>query len=513
MIPALALALCAAGAASAAPYPSVRSDARVELFAAVRLLAGDAGGSSGFFTRAGAYEDALAARTAPLARHPVVERWQELEKAGLGYVPAHQWLLTLGEPPGLAAGAPAPEAVSRAAGGAVGVEEFRLLLADFAAAAEFPKLYADTAALRAPLLDSVRKQAETLRVREDLERYAGMPAPEYDLIVSPFLEPALAVTAVSRAAGKLKLTSLSGPEEFDGKVVLRLGTRRGTLWAEALHEMLRGASEASAPALKASRALFAPVAGRCARDWNECVLREAAFAAAGRLLERAGEREAAAEVPVKYARVGMPHIALLMKSLEAYERGKPGLAAWYPELAKTLSMAAAKAPEPAPFSGGIGDALAEPGPCVLVLPEKPGEALRLAVAAFTRDRRLCGAAAGGDAHATVIAAGGLDENPWIRARWKDLNLPLSFGPEGLSVGPRPGEARGSVLRGDLSVATVARNPDNPSRPALIFTAPTGEGAARALARFSGRFDFEIFDGTAPVKSGLYEKSRVPWRPK
>lgn len=511
MIAAILLALSAVPAA-AAGYPLVRSDARVELLAAVRLLAGDAAAGSGFFRRAGAYENALASRLGPLGRHPVVERWQELEKAGLGYVPAYQWVLTLGEPPGLEARAGAPEALTRAAGGETGVEEFRLLLSDFAAAAEFMKRYAETEPLRAPLLDEVRRQAAVLRVREELERWAGLPAPEYELIVSPFAEPGVAVTSVSRAKGGATLTSLTGPEERGGKVMLRLSTLRGTLWAEALREMLRPAAAESAPALKRSRALFAPVAGRCAQDWDECALRQISFAAAGRLLARAGEGEAAAETPVKYARVGMPHLSLLMKELEAYERGRPGLAAYFPALAEALARAAAKAPEAAPFSGGIAEALAAAGPCALILPENPGTALSDAVGAFARAHRLCDGREGGP-NAVIIVAGGLDGNPWLRARWKELHLPLAFVPEGLSVGPRPGEERGRVLTGALSLVTVARNPDDPSRPALIFAAPDAEGAARALAGFSGRFDYEIFDGTTAVKSGLYEKSRLPWRPK
>ncbi len=505
MIAAALLVFCVLPAA-AAGYPAVRSDARVELLSAVRLLAGDAAAGSGFFRRAGAYENALASRLGPIARHPVVERWVELEKAGLGYVPAYQWALTLGEPPALAAHAPAPESLSRAAGGAAGAEEFRLLLADFAEAAEFARLYEETAPLRAPLLDDVRRQAAALRVRGDLERWAGLPAPEYELIVSQFAEPAVAVTAVSRAGGKPALTSLTGPEEFDGKVILRLSTRRGTLWAEALREMLRPAAAQSAPAVNASRALFAPVAGRCAENWNECALRQISFAAAGRLLARAGEREAADEVPVKYARVGMPHIAALMKSLEGYERGKPGLAAFYPTLAQALAAAASKAPAAAPFSGGLAEALASPGPCALILPEKVSPALEAALKSFAREHRVCDGRAGGD-NAVIVAVGSLEENAWLRARWKELSLPLSFVPGGLSIGPRPGEARGRILTGNLSVATVARDPDDASRPALVFT------SASALAGFSARFDYEIFDGTAAIKSGLYEKSRVPWRPK
>ncbi|MDE2509488.1 MAG: hypothetical protein KGL74_00065, partial [Elusimicrobia bacterium] len=127
MIPVWLLAASLAAAApSVEPFPVPRADPRVELLGMVRLLAHDDRAGAAFYGRTLPYEKEIDRRLEPLAAHPVVERWSEMERSGLNYVTAYQWMLTLGAPPELAPGPPAAGDILRAAGGVEGLEEFRL---------------------------------------------------------------------------------------------------------------------------------------------------------------------------------------------------------------------------------------------------------------------------------------------------------------------------------------------------------------------------------------------------
>lgn len=524
-----ALWLLAASLAAAAPapepFPAARADKRAELMGMVRLLAHDERAGAAFYGLDLPYAAELSRRLAPLATHPVVERWGELERTGLNYVAAYDWLLTLGEPPELAPGAPWTGEITKAAGGPEGLEEFRLMLADFARAADFDRVYAETAGLRDPLLAEYRVEASTAGLREGLERYWGGPVRlRYSLLVSPFVEPAMAVTVLTRDAdGWPRLTSLTGGHEILGRLEPMLPRRRGTLWAESVNEALKPASAANAARLKSSSGLLASTEGRCAPTWEECARREAAFAVAARLLERAGDKRSADEVPIKYARVGMPHIAALMDALKVFERDRarwPTLPDYYPRLLDVFDRLASAAPSAAPFAGGVADALADSAPCVLIEPSSPDPALAAALARFRRERRLCEEEVSGDAALSrsfpgrgLIAVGSAATNPWLRKRWDDLQLPAHLEGGRLRMNPRPGDAQGTVYEGAIGFVSSARNPDDASRPLVLFAAEDPALLPGLLKGFSDAADYEIRDGGSPVKTGMYEKSRLPWRTK
>jgi hypothetical protein len=524
-----AVLLLAASLAAAAPapetFPAPRADKRVELLGMVRLLAHDERAGAAFYGRDLPYEAELARRLEPLSSHPVVERWGELERTGLNYVAAYQWVLTLGEPPGLQSRGDWTGNITRAAGGAEGLEEFRLMLADFARAADFDRLYAETAPLRDPMIDDARAQAATGGIREEMERYWGGPVRlRYSLIVSPFLESALAVTELTQDAdGTPRLTSVTGAEDLDGRVAPRLSRRRGTLWAESINEALKPVSAVHAARLKASAGLLAATGVRCAANWEECSRREISFAVAGRLLESAGDKTSSDELPIKYGRVGMPHLGPLIAALKVYEKDRKRwktLPAYYPKLLDVFDGLAVAGPSTAPFAGGIAAALADPAPCVLIAPSSPSPAVAAALARFRRERRLCEEELTGEqalqaalAGKALIAVGGPQNNAWLKARWDALQLPAHLEGGGVRMNPRPDELTGTVYEGRIGFVSSARSPEDSARPVLIVASADPTLLPALLKDFSEASDYEIRDGGTLVKTGMYEKSRLPWRTK
>ncbi|MDE2512187.1 MAG: hypothetical protein KGL74_13765, partial [Elusimicrobia bacterium] len=478
-----------------------------------------------FYGRTLPYEKEIDRRLEPLASHPVVERWSEMERSGLNYVTAYQWMLTLGAPPELAPGPPAAGDILRAAGGVEGLEEFRLMLADFARAADFEALYAQTARLRDPMVADYLGQSRRLGMRRDLERYWGGPMNlRYTLVVSPFLESAVAVTALTRDPdGTPRLTSLSGVEISSGEAHPFLTRRRGTMWAEAVNEALTSVSAANEARLKTSRSLLPAGPGRCAPTWEECSRREAAFAVAARLLARAGDKTSADELPVKYARVGMPHIGALIARLDQFEKNRarwPTLPDFYPRLLDVYDSLAAAGPSTAPFAGGIAAALADPAPCVLIAPDSASPELNAALLRFRREHRLCDEELSGEAALKrdltgrgLIVVGTASQNAWLNANWGALQLPARFDGPKLLMNPRPDEYAGTAYAGRIGFVSSARNPADAGRPVLLFSAAAPDLLPALLDDFSGATDYEIRDGRALVKNGVYEKSRIPWRTK
>jgi hypothetical protein len=139
-----------------------------------------------------------------------------------------------------------------------------------------------------------------------------------------------------------------------------------------------------------------------------------------------------------------------------------------------------------------------------------------ALSAFRRERRLCDEELSGEqalkrtwAGRGVIAVGGPAQNAWAKARWSTLQLTAAWDKNRLLLNPRAG---GSAFEGEVGLVTAARNPYDASRPLLSFSASDPALLPALLAEFSGSGDYEVRARGAALKTGSYDKSRLPWRP-
>jgi tetratricopeptide (TPR) repeat protein len=523
------LAGAAAPARASAPeavYPEIRADARYELFAMVQLLAGADTRYAAFFRHNLPYDRAAEEWFKPYARHPVVERYQKLTEKGFAYLLAYQYLFALGDPPELAVRETLPDPLLRAMGGAESEEEFRLLLADFARVSRFPEFYEKTAPLREQFLEPLRAQARDLAVPRRLREYTGMPVTaRYTIIASPFVEPVLAITETrTDPDGVPRMTSLYGMDQREGQPQFRLPTRYGPLAREVVFEDLMAQAAPYRAAIEASSALLRPVAGSCATTWYECFNRNVSFAVGARLLELDGQVDAAREWPIKYARIGMPYIGPVVEELKKYEadrRRYKTLLDLYPRLIEVFNGLAAGQIKAVPFLGTLSDTLAQTGPLVVIAPA-PGALPAGAASAWEALRRKRWPDApvlSGEQALTadlkgkrLVIVGTPSDNPWLARRWDELHLPAHLEPGGLRFNPHPGEEDHPYFPGRLSLVSNALNPEDFTRPALLFTGVDERALEAALkAELVGGADYLILDGGALVKLGIYEKSRLPWR--
>ncbi|HEX4049171.1 MAG TPA: DUF4932 domain-containing protein, partial [Elusimicrobiota bacterium] len=278
---ALLLPSCAAAAIAPAapPFLELRTDPRFELLAMVQLLAGADRNSSAFFRHDIPYVRAAEAWFAPYARHPVVEKYQQLEAKGFDYIEMYTFLFGLKDPPGLEmAMDKVPVSIVAHAGGAENLKEFQLLLADFARVSRFQAFYDGEAKERAALVALAGEPARGVDLAEVFRRYTGWEPPAREtVIISPFAEPVLSVTFTTRDPdGVPRLTSLYGPEVQKGKFRFRLETRFAHLMLEAAGIRLRTELLPYSARLERSASLYAPVGEACAASWRECARRQIA---------------------------------------------------------------------------------------------------------------------------------------------------------------------------------------------------------------------------------------------
>ena len=246
-----------------------------------------------------------------------------------------------------------------------------------------------------------------------------------------------------------------------------------------------------------------------------------AFAVGARLLERNGGstgREMARRWPEKYRNFGMPYLGPLVERLKEYEtlKNRGSLADYFPRLLEALDESALKTPAP-PFHGGVSSVLDAKGPAIFILPPHPSPDLLAAADAlqnrhFPDARRLTDAEAlSADlAGKTLIAAGTFDDNAWLARNYARLKLPTNLEKRRIVFDARRGDAKPVEFTGKLGLATTALNPFDATRGLLIFTATDPDAVAATFA-YDGPDDYAVLDGKVVIRSGIYEKSWLPWR--
>lgn len=508
-------------------FPEMRTDPRFELLGVVQLLADADRRYAGFQRHDIPYQREALAHFGRYRGHPAVARFARLSDKGFDYLLAYQFMFALGDPPELALREQLPAPLVERMGGAASAEEFRLLLSDFSRTSGFPAFYARMAPERENLIAGIRRQARRTDVKGVLERYLGVPLPvRYDFILSSFAEPVLVTTFIrSEADGATRLTSLYGPEEKEGVFRFAFETRVGGIWWELTTARLMTEGEAYRARLAKSESLYAPLGASCAASWYDCVQRHIAFAVGARLLELQGDVEMAREWPVKYARIGMPHLGPLIEKLKAYEADRaryPTLDSFYPSLLETLEALASRENETPVYYGRIKDILAAGGPFAIIAPADDGPSPGLqARLEELRKRRWPGAEALTGEQAlsadlsgkSLVVIGTRETNPWLARRYADLNLPVRVEPGGISLTRAFGRKESFDYRGRVGLITTALNPADATKPALVYTAADPAALLQALDAYDGAADYVILEDGKLLKVGIYEKSRVPWRVK
>jgi hypothetical protein len=490
---------------------TARMDPRTELLSAVLMLGQADRNAQGFFLRGSRYEAAMHKHFAPHRNHPVVKRYIELAAQSLDTDNAYSAVMYHTPPPALQARRALFLQHYQAFGGADHIRDFFTLLRQFAKDSDFAGFWTKSASLRHAIEQDVQKQIKKHDAAAPFTAYSGAPwTLRYGFVLSPF---AKGVGSATWFIGEPEhREALLGPTVFEkGRLVFHYDWRMRDLWMQAGKEGI--APHLTSAGLAPSAKLYAPLRG-CGPNWQECARNQIATAIMGRILALEGYKSAAWELPRKYRRFGQPYVGRLMKKLEQYEGNRkkwPTLASFAPELMKDLAAAAAAGGAVAEFSGSISAAKAVTKPHVFI-PKKWVQSRAVAAKIWPQAQVSAAETASGKkvTGQSVIAIGCEDSNAWLGSRWDELHLPLRANSKKMLL-TREMDARKHKFRGELRLVTAARNPDSPGLSVAVFCASSDSGAAWLLGQATGHWDFKLFDGSQALKTGMYEKSRNPWR--
>ena len=337
---ALLLVSSASGAAPA--RPDIDLDPRVELGAALHLLAGGSEPLPGFRDDGSPYARALLAGLSDHAGHPAVAAYARAFRrpapGGQAFMtPLRELVLCLDD--GLALRMEAEDC--RGSGLAHAA-------ADFAAETHFAGRLPALQALAAPALASLRRARDEADLVALYEDYSGVKASSQRVAPSPLLERGRNWNDIERpsAGGYWVVTAISpasvstaGPV-FDWRPVMR------DVWHEHSHGIMDPAEDALAPVIEAASGLFAgKAAAECYGSWRQCVREHVAQGVSLRLVRRtraAGAVKGAAD-PVLNEH--LPWESLVVARLAEYEadRGRyPNLPSFTPRLLAVFTEEAAR---------------------------------------------------------------------------------------------------------------------------------------------------------------------------
>lgn len=487
----LALALFLGSRAAAAAFPEVRMDARVELISAVALLAGGEKTGSGLYEYPIPYARRLRRELGPRRDHPAVATLDAGLRRGLTSLQLYEIAMRLSPyaPYDLRRKLPGP--IIEKLGGPEGAAQFVGQLSLFASDADFAGFWERSEPERRALVESVELQARDPFIRETLEKYTGLPAPSYQLLISPEAEAVAAFTV----KGYDSVLSIFGPDrsnkDREGRPIFRfdLVGRPADFWRESVEVQISNATGATG---------------------DEA--REIAIATAARLLWLTRSREMGEESLVKYARIGMPHLRALFDRLAVYEVSRdsyPTLVDFYPELKRAYEQD----DQVSDFSGVLEALWTTSDSATVVVPASAWSARVLKVWPNARVLDAAAALSSDLSGGHIIAVGSIEENAWIRERWKELRLPLELTRASVEWTRAERGVNDNRLNGRLGLITVARHPNDRMHGVLLVTAvEPGAVPALELPPSTG-VDFLVLEGKRVVKAGLYEKTRLPWRMK
>jgi tetratricopeptide (TPR) repeat protein len=341
---ALAVCLVAAPAwsASAVERPEIRLDPRVELGAALHLLAARTEELPGFRDDGSPYARALMKGLSDRAGHPAVAAYARAYRrpspGGQAFMtPLRELVLCLDD--GLALRAENRECLGAGLAHAA---------ADFAAATRFSRRLPALETLMAPALESLRRA----RGENDLvglyEEYTGQKTSTQRVAPSPLLEIGRTWNDIERpdAGGYWVVTAISpvsvssaGPV-FDWRPVMR------DVWHEHSHGLMDPGEDALAPTIAAASGLFeGKAAGDCYGSWRQCVREHVAQGISLRLVMRGRESGAFKDAADPVLNDRLPWEPLVVARLSEFEADRsryPTLTSFLPRLLSVFTEEAAR---------------------------------------------------------------------------------------------------------------------------------------------------------------------------
>lgn len=508
------------------PKLQIGVDPRIELLAALEGVSGY-GDRFGLITRFDfPYRKEVLDHFQPFADHPAVHLFDSLSAIGFSFDAPVLAMLYFTPPPELKPITPFDDFLLMRAGGQKALDRFMALLRDFARKTDFDAFYKSHSAAYDSMVGRARMAISGDDYIKDLEEYFGVNQHSYHIILAPLFHPGGFGVRLAHPDGGLDIYFVGGPKGSDAGMPLFGG--REDFWSLAMHEFghsfVNPVTMRHRDTIAHYTKLYEPIKEQMARQaygtWESCVNEHIDRAVTARLSFKRGGPEARDRSLADDRNSGFIYVDRLAAKLEEYE-SQPDryktFADFYPELLTVfdslMQIDIVKEFGLDKFRGNINAVFMSGGEKVLIVPTAETDTIAQrkihAYVAAVRDMFYGDSPILADSEAlaldlsdkVIIVYGTVPGNRWL-ARHAEL---LPFAMRGDTI------VADSVYAGDnLRFISCWRNPANPAKGVVIYTATRAAYVNDINSVFHGPTDYVVARGSEVFVSGSYQKDGENW---
>ncbi|MDD4051342.1 MAG: DUF4932 domain-containing protein [candidate division Zixibacteria bacterium] len=510
----------------AIPQLQIEVDPRIELLAALEAVS-DYDGRFGLITRIDfPYRKEVIDHFQPFADHPVVHLFDSLSAIGFAFDAPVEAMLYFTSPPELKPIGWPNDLLLMRAGGREALDRFMVLLRDFARETDFETFYKNHGAVYDSMVARVRTTISSEEYIKDLEEYFGARQHSYHIILAPLFHSGGFGVRSARPDGGLDIFFVGGPMGSESGLPYFGG--REDFWYLTMHEFghsfVNPVTARYRDTIEHYIGLYEPIKEQMTRQaygtWESCVDEHIDRAVTARLLFRRGGPEAHDRSLADDRNNGFIYVDLLAAKLEEYESRRDRyktFADFYPELLTVFNglMQSDIVEEFGldKFRGNMNAVSMSGEEKVLIVPTAETDTIAQrkihAYVAGVRDLFYGDSPILPDSIAltqdlcdkVIIVYGTVSGNRWL-ARYAEL---LPFTVRGDTI------VADSVYAGDnLRFISCWRNPANPAKGVMIYTATRAAYVNDINSVFHGPTDFVVARGSDVIVSGGYQKDGENW---
>ena len=310
----------------------IRVDPRIELLAAVQLLAG----YENLAKQESPYKTRLRDYFSPYAKTQAVRIFEDIIKESTYSDAYPDFALRLSDPPELSEHAPFHEYIDTAFRGRT--HEFLDATRSFAAKSNFTCFFNREVPFYHHLIESCR---ETLGKCDDIRiigDYFGLRKVAHSVILSPLMEGGVGLR-LKNQAGQLQAFCVVGPTLYGKPIRSSQVDLSELIWHELSHPFVNPVTAKYETLLRESEDLFAPLRERLGnygyRSWKTCVNEHVIRAITTRIATIQLGAQVGEDALRREMESGFPYVGALYQRLEEYEANRerfPDLESFYPNL-------------------------------------------------------------------------------------------------------------------------------------------------------------------------------------
>ncbi|NIP42652.1 MAG: DUF4932 domain-containing protein [candidate division Zixibacteria bacterium] len=460
-------------------------------------------------------------------KHPAVQKFAAMSMFGFSYDAPAAVMLHLSNPPELDVVTPFTEYLINRAGGEENLMDFIQKMRDFARESKFNRFFEDNAEHYRTVTENVASKIKDKNYVDVIEDYYGIKNHSYNIILALLFHPGGFGPRIERGDGSYDVYNICGPKGVDTGIP-HFGTEKDfkyLAWHEFGHSFVNPLTSKYEEQVEKYSKLIGPIenqmASRAYPSWPVIVNEHVVRAVTTRLaFIYDGDKEGRRALNSERGN-GFIYIYKLVDKLEEYENNRdkwPSLDDFYPELLSVfneyITEYAGKESEQIPFGGNINGAIENKKETVLVVPtheeDKEVEKKLHEYVTAVRDRVFNDVRILTDDEAleenlsdyAIIVYGTIEGNSYLSSLKDDL--PFKITSEAIITD--------TIHSGEnLRYISSWRNPQNPLKGMVIYTAQKVDDVLQINAIFHGPTDYVIARGGDILADEYYDKSEFPWK--